>query len=115
MSASIFKMINFETDEHIVREKKDLLSVQNIANYMKKNPNAYLIIEGHCDERASAAYNMALGTRRANHVRVLLIRQGINFNRIYTVSHGKEKPLALGHAPQDWQENRRSEFKIYQR
>jgi peptidoglycan-associated lipoprotein len=91
------------------------LSIQKIATYLKKNPSIYLNIEGHCDERASAAYNMALGLRRANHVRVLLIKQGIDFNRIYTVSHGKEKPKSLGHAEEALSQNRRAEFKIYKR
>jgi len=110
---SIFKMIHFETDDHIVRTREDLVGIQKIANYLKKNPTAYLCVEGHCDQRASAAYNMALGTRRANHIRVLLIKQGVDFNRIYTISHGKEKPIALGHSPEDWRQNRRAQFKIY--
>jgi peptidoglycan-associated lipoprotein len=112
---SIFKMINFETDDHVVRNREDLYSVQKIVAFMKKNPNYYLCIEGHCDERASAAYNMALGTRRANHVRVLLIKQGVDFNRIYTVSYGKEKPLALNHSSDGWNKNRRSEFKLFEK
>jgi peptidoglycan-associated lipoprotein len=56
---------------------------------------------------------MALVTRRANHVRVLLIKQGVDFNRIYTISNGKEKPLAQGHSPDAWKRNRRCEYKIY--
>jgi len=110
---SIFKRIHFETDDHIIRNHEDLVCIQKISNYLKKNPSAYLCIEGHCDERASAAYNMALGTRRANHVRVLLIKQGVDFNRIYTISHGKEKPSSLGHTTEDWRQNRRAQFKIY--
>lgn len=111
---SIFRIIRFQTDDHVVHEKEDLVTVARIANFMKKNPKAYLIIEGHCDERASAAYNMALGMRRANHIRVLLSKQGIDVNRIYTVSCGKEKPLAMGHSTQDYRLNRRVEFKIQQ-
>ncbi len=113
--SSIFKTVHFETDDHILRDKDDFITIQKIAGYLKKHPKVYLCIEGHCDERASAAYNMALGTRRANHIRVLLIKQGIDFNRIYTISYGKEKPLALGHNPQDWNMNRRGDFKIYEK
>lgn len=111
--SSLFKNVHFETDDHVVRSKDDLVAIQQIAQYMKKNPKMYLAVEGHCDERASAAYNMALGARRANQVRVLLIKNGIDFNRIYTISHGKEKPVALGHSPDDWNMNRRVEFKVY--
>jgi peptidoglycan-associated lipoprotein len=73
------------------------------------------VIEGHTDERASASYNMALGMRRANFVRSFLVKQGADLNRIFTVSQGKERPLAQGHSPDDWKLNRRSEFKIYQK
>lgn len=111
---SIFRLIHFKTDDHVIYEKEDLVTVSRIANYLKKNPNAYLIVEGHCDERASAAYNMALGMRRANHIRVLLGKQGIDVNRVYTVSCGKEKPLKLGHTAHDFQINRRAQFKICQ-
>lgn len=113
--SSIFKNVHFQTDDHVLRDKDDLVIIQKIANYLKGHPNVYLSIEGHCDERASAAYNMALGTRRANHLRVLLIKHGIDFNRIYTVSYGREKPVAIGHTAQDWQLNRRGEFKIFEK
>jgi peptidoglycan-associated lipoprotein len=110
--ASIFRRINFQTDDHVIKKHEDLVVVSKIANYLKKNPNVYLTIEGHCDERASAGYNMALGARRANHVRVLLIKQGIDFNRIYSISYGKERPLVLGRGESSWGKNRRVEFKI---
>ena len=112
---SIFSLVHFDTDDHILRNKEDLLAIQKIASYLIRNPNVYVCIEGHTDERASAAYNMALGTRRANHIRVLLIKQGIDFNRLYTVSKGKETPIALGHSSNDWKVNRRGEFKIYEK
>jgi peptidoglycan-associated lipoprotein len=110
---TIFKTIHFETDDHVIREQTDLVTISKIASFLKKNPNYYIVIEGHTDERAAAAYNMALGTRRANHIRVLLIKQGVDFNRIYTISYGKEKPVSLGHAKDDWSKNRRSQFKIF--
>jgi len=113
--ASIFKTINFTTDDHVVREQTDLITISKIASFLKKNTSYYLVAEGHCDKRASSAYNMALGTRRANHVRVLLIKQGVDFNKIYTVSYGKEKPLALGNTKEDLLKNRRAEFKIFKR
>ncbi len=110
---SIFRNMNFDTDDHVLRNHEDLVLIQKISEYMKKHPNAYLSVEGHTDERASAAYNMALGTRRANHIRVLLIKNGVDFNRIYTISYGKEKPAAHGHAEDAWRENRRVQYKLY--
>jgi len=113
--AHIFKNVHFQTDDHVLRDKEDLITIQKIANYLKQNPNVYLCVGGHTDERASSAYNMALGTRRANHLRVLLIKHGVDFNKVYTVSYGKEKPIALGHSSQDWQINRRGDFKIFEK
>ncbi|NGX56772.1 MAG: Outer membrane lipoprotein Omp16 [Candidatus Anoxychlamydiales bacterium] len=113
--SSLFRNIHFEVDDHVIRDREDLVIISKMANYLKKHPKTYLCIEGHCDKRASAAYNMALGTRRSNHVRVLLIKQGIDFNRIYTISYGKEKPLTVGNTSSDFRLNRRSQFKIYEK
>lgn len=110
-----FQFVHFDTDEHILREKVDIQMIHTIAAYLKSHPNDLLLIEGHTDERASASYNMALGMRRANHIRQLLVKNGVNLNRIYTVSKGKEQPFVLGHTPEDWKQNRRAEFKIYEK
>lgn len=112
---SLFQTVHFETDEHTLKEKGDVETIQKIAAFLKKNPNVYLVISGHTDERASASYNMALGTRRANYVRSLLVKAGVDLNRIYAVSRGKEEPIAFGHAQEDWKQNRRAEFKIFER
>ena len=110
-----FQFVHFETDEHILREKADIQMIQHIAAFMKSHPSTLLLIEGHTDERASASYNMALGIRRANHIRQLLVKNGVDLNRIYTISRGKEQPVALGHSTADWKQNRRGEFKIFER
>ena len=110
-----FQSVHFETDEYVSKDKHEVEALTRLADYLKQNSNVYLFIEGHCDERASASYNMALGMRRANFVRSFLVKQGVDLNRIYTASRGKEQPLALGHAPSDWKTNRRSEFKIYEK
>ncbi|MGB7978262.1 MAG: OmpA family protein [Chlamydiales bacterium] len=112
---ALFQAVHFETDEHVLRDKNEIAGLMRLAGYLQKNPNVYLVIEGHCDERASASYNMALGMRRANAVRALLVKNGADLNRIYTLSRGKEQPLAAGHGPADWKVNRRSEFRIYQK
>lgn len=111
---AVFRPVHFETDEHTVRERNELQSLMEMAAFLKKNPKTYLVVEGHTDERASASYNVALGMRRANFVRSFLVKQGVDQNRVYTVSHGKERPIALGHSSDQWKLNRRSEFKIYQ-
>jgi peptidoglycan-associated lipoprotein len=108
-----FHSVHYNTDDHVIREKQDLIAIDKIANYLKKNPKIYLKVEGHCDKRASSAYNMALGMQRANHVRVLLIKKGVDFNRVYTVSYGKEKPIALGNDKLSYKKNRRAEFKFF--
>lgn len=111
----IFSSVHFNTDQHVLKNKEELGNLIKLATYLKENPNVYLVIDGHCDERASASYNMALGMRRANAVRAFLVKQGADLDRIYTVSRGKEQPIALGHGPDDWKVNRRSEFRIFKR
>lgn len=111
----LFCAVHFNTDEHVIRDRNEIASLMNLASYLKKNPNVYLAVEGHCDERASASYNMALGMRRANAVRAFLVKQGADLNRIYTISRGKEQPISLGHKETDWQINRRAQFRIFKK
>jgi peptidoglycan-associated lipoprotein len=113
--ASVFKNVQFNTDDHIVRGKDSLVTIERIAEYLKTHKEMYLFIEGHCDERGPEAYNLSLGSRRANYVRTLLIQKGIDPERIHTVSYGKERPVASGHDTQAWIKNRRAEFKVYSR
>jgi peptidoglycan-associated lipoprotein len=112
---AIFRSVHFDTDEHVLRDKAEIAALMQLASYLHKNPNLYLVIEGHTDERASASYNMALGMRRANYVRSFLVKNGADLNRIFTVSRGKEQPIAQGHTADNWKLNRRSEFRIYQK
>jgi len=111
--AKLFKVLHFNTDEHVLRTKEAYATIANISEYMKKNPALYIFIEGNCDERGSEAYNLALGTRRSNTIRNLLIKQKVNPNRIYTISFGKEKPIDLGHTRDAWDKNRRVDFKLF--
>jgi peptidoglycan-associated lipoprotein len=113
--ASHFRKVHYDTDDSVVRDPKEVQHLMGLAQYLKKNPGIYVLITGHCDERGSASYNMALGLRRANYVRGFLVKQGVDMNRIFTVSKGKEDPIAQGHRSEDWKKNRRSEFKIYER
>jgi len=110
---SVFKTLYFNTNEHVLRSKEYVQNVAKAAEYLKEHPNVYIFVAGHCDERGPEAYNLALGTRRSNYVRTLLVQNGVDPNRIYTISYGKERPIAQGHTPLDWSKNRRAEFKIY--
>lgn len=113
--ASIFKMVHFHTDSHVLQEKEYQAVIDNIAKQMKKQKDLYVFVLGHCDERASEAYNLALGTRRSNHVRALLVKKGVDPNHVFTISFGKELPLDPGHNRESWAKNRRVEFKIYEK
>ncbi len=81
-------------------------------DYLKKYPNTRILVEGHCDERGTAEYNMALGERRAESAKSYLIRNGIRPDRIDTISYGEEKPIAMGHNEEAWRQNRRAHFVI---
>ncbi len=76
--------------------------------WLKKNAQVRLVVEGHCDERGTREYNLALGERRANAARNYLVNQGIAANRLQTISYGKERPVALGHNEAAWAQNRRA-------
>lgn len=113
--AQIFQNVYFNTDDHVLRRPEYNKIVDRAASYMKKHPNVYISVGGHCDERGSEAYNLALGTRRSNYVRSLFVQRGINPNRIHSISYGKEQPSDLGHNPSAWARNRRAEFKIWEK
>jgi peptidoglycan-associated lipoprotein len=85
------------------------------AEILKKNATWVVTIEGHCDERGSAEYNLALGERRAGAVRGYMLAQGIPAERIRTVSYGKEYPFDPGHTEEAWGQNRRGHFVITSR
>ncbi|CCQ73318.1 peptidoglycan-associated lipoprotein Pal [Magnetospira sp. QH-2] len=78
------------------------------AAWLKRYPGVTVTIEGHCDERGTREYNIALGDRRASAAKDYLVALGVNGNRVKTVSYGKERPVALGHNEQAWGQNRRS-------
>ena len=111
--ASIFKTVHFNTDEHILRDENDNATMTKIAKYLKKHKKVVIFIAGHCDERASEAYNLALGTRRSNFIREQLVKNGVDLNQIYTTSYGKGHPVDMGHTRNAWKKNRRAEFKLY--
>lgn len=103
------KTVFFPYDSSTLTEDESQKLMGNIA-WMKKNPKSKLTIEGHCDQRGSAEYNLALGERRANAVRQVFISNGIQSNRVTTVSFGKEKLLAQGESDEAMAKNRRANF-----
>lgn len=113
--AGIFRNVYFDYDSSLVKGQQNLQIVHGVADYMRRNPNLYVFIEGHTDERGPQAYNLALGARRSNGVRNLLISEGVNPDRLFTVSYGKEKPVILERHEEGWAKNRRVEFKVYER
>lgn len=80
------------------------------AAWLRDNPDAKVIIEGHTDERGTNAYNLALGERRAESVKAFLVNLGIDAARLTTISYGEERPVALGQNEEAWALNRRAVF-----
>jgi peptidoglycan-associated lipoprotein len=80
--------------------------------YMKRNKDTKIVIEGHCDERGSTEYNLALGALRAGNAAHVLIRDGIESKRIKTISYGKEKPQFFGTGEEVWAKNRNTTTRI---
>jgi peptidoglycan-associated lipoprotein len=81
-------------------------TLQRQAAWLQRYPNVAVRIEGHCDERGTREYNLALGERRANAVKNVLIAEGVSSARISTISYGKERPIVLGSNEEAWAQNR---------
>jgi peptidoglycan-associated lipoprotein len=102
-------VIYFSYDKFALGAREKTI-LNQVAAYMKKNPNLGLIIEGHCDERGSEEYNRSLGERRALAVKDYLITQGIPENRIQTQSMGEDRPAVTGIGEAIFAKNRRAEL-----
>lgn len=89
-----------------------LAAMAQNAAFLNKYPTLQVVIEGHCDERGSDEYNLALGERRATAVKNYLQAQGIAAGRLTVISYGEEKPLVSGAGEDVWAQNRRAEFKV---
>ncbi len=87
-------------------------SLSRDAEWLKSNPSAMIKVEGHCDERGTAAYNLVLGEKRAKAVRNYLVELGIGANRLSVVSYGKERPFCNDHAESCYQQNRRGHLVV---
>ncbi len=109
MFSQNIKDIYFDYDKYDVRRDQQA-ALQADAALLKEHPNVGFTIEGHCDERGSTEYNLALGDNRANSVKNALVQAGIAANRIRTISYGKEKPFCTESNEECWQQNRRGHF-----
>jgi peptidoglycan-associated lipoprotein len=107
------KDIYFEYDKGDIRGDQQG-ALEGDISFLKQHPNVRFTLEGHCDERGSTEYNLALGDTRANAVKNALMQGGVSASNVKTISYGKEKPFCTEHAESCWQENRRGHF-VYQK
>jgi peptidoglycan-associated lipoprotein len=96
----------FDLDKSVIKPEGQQI-LQRQAEWLRRYPNVTATVEGHCDERGTREYNLALGERRATAVQRALIALGVQANRIRTVSYGKERPAVLGSNESAWAQNRR--------
>jgi peptidoglycan-associated lipoprotein len=109
--SSLLKNIHFDFDKYDVRSE-DTKILKESAALLMKYPKVKIQIEGHCDERGTAQYNLALGERRSNSAKQYLMTLGISADRLATISYGEEKPVDQGHNEEAWSKNRRAHFVI---
>ena len=111
LESKLLKDIHFDFDKYNIR-RGDAEILKGNAALLKKNPKIKIQIEGHCDERGTVEYNLALGERRANNTKKYLTSLGISADRISTISYGKERPLDPGHNEEAWARNRRAHIVV---
>ena len=103
--------VYFDLDESSIRDDARPILQRN-ADWMKRWVSTQVTVEGHCDSRGSAEYNLALGTRRATSVKDYLVNLGVPANRVTVVTKGKEQPVCSEETEGCWQQNRRGHFII---
>jgi len=103
--------IHFKFDRDDLDDESRATLRQN-ASYLKANSSAVVEVQGHCDERGTNNYNVALGERRAHSTKMYLVSQGVSARRIHTISYGEERPFCFDSNAACWQKNRRAHFRI---
>ncbi len=103
--------VHFAFDSSAISDEV-LVTLKNNVKYLKDNPKVNVVIEGHCDERGTTEYNLALGQKRAVKVKEIYVQLGIKAKRIVTMSYGKEMPIDKRHNEAAWAKNRRAETKV---
>ncbi len=99
--------IYFDTDRHNV-DSSDAAALAAQAQWLSKYPGKRATLEGHCDERGTRDYNLALGDKRANAAKNYLVSMGVDAGRLTVISYGKERPIAVGSSEESWARNRRA-------
>jgi peptidoglycan-associated lipoprotein len=107
----ILKTIYFDFDKYDIRPG-DAKTLDGDAAWLKSNADNLVLIEGHCDERGTNEYNLALGERRAKATMNYLVAQGVQASRITIISYGKERPTCTEHSEACWAQNRRAHFLV---
>jgi len=112
-----FKDTTSLQDIHFKFDRDDLddesrATLRRNASYLKANSSAVVEVQGHCDERGTNNYNVALGERRAHSTKMYLVSQGVSARRIHTISYGEERPFCFDSNAACWQKNRRAHFRI---
>lgn len=106
---SAMKDVYFDFDQYNL-DNDDRVTLRADADWLKKNPSVRVQIEGHCDERGTSEYNLALGAKRAQAARDYLVSLGVADNRLSTISYGEEIPVCHDATESCWQKNRRDRF-----
>ena len=101
----------FDYDSAVIGDQA-LQSLQEVAKYLNENSQVNILVEGHCDERGTREYNIALGEKRAESVRSALSKFGVARDRINTTSFGKERPAVIGNTAEVWAKNRRTVIRV---
>ena len=105
VNAPQFESVYFDYDSPQIAYSEQA-KLEPIVAYLQQNPTFGVVVEGNCDERGSNEYNLALGARRANAAKAVMVKDGVDANRISTISYGKENPWKLGTGEAVWKFNR---------
>ena len=101
--------IHFDFDKYVLTPQA-MMILDDKAAYLREHPEVRVLVEGHCDDRGSNEYNLALGDRRANSAKNYLVKSGVAESRITTISYGEEQPLCMQQNESCWYRNRRGHF-----
>ena len=101
--------IHFDFDKYVLTPQA-MMVLDDKAAYLREHPEVHVLVEGHCDDRGSNEYNLALGDRRANSAKNYLVKSGVAESQVTTISYGEEQPLCMQQNESCWYRNRRGHF-----
>ncbi len=110
-ASSDLKDIHFKFDRYDLDSNSKMILQKN-ATFLKSNPNVHIEVQGHCDERGTNNYNIALGERRAHSTKNYLVSQGVDSRNVHVISYGEEKPFCFDSGETCWYQNRRAHFMV---